>query len=453
MQNEIQEAVVVDPVAGSADSSVEASAHNPLERRLDISISVDEVDREVETRLQQTARTARMPGFRPGKVPMNIVRQNYGGEVRAEVLTAKVQQAFFEQAKATNLIVAGYPRIEPRAGTDAKSLEFSAIFETIPEVVIGDLSMRELVKPMLEINEAEVDKALEALRRQRSEFVTAARAAGEGDRVIIDFAGRRDGVEFDGGKGEDYPLVLGAKTMLADFEAALVGVVAGQGKTVTVNFPEDYPAKELAGQRAEFDIKVKEVQERRLPEIDAEFAKNLGVKNGDLNEMRNEVRGNLQREVKKRLHSRIKSQVMDALLEVTPLDAPRTLVEAEARQMAESARQDMVQRGYDIKDQPPVNLFRESAVRRVKLGLILAEVVKRQELHARPEQVRAVVDEFATAFEDPQEVVRWYYSQAERLSEAEALVMENNVVDWVLTQAKVTEKPVSFDELMTQTAA
>jgi trigger factor len=287
------------------------------------------------------------------------------------------------------------------------------------------------------------------LRKQRTTFVPAQRASEIGDRMVLDFTGRKNGEEFPGGKAVDYQVSVGAGMMLPDFETALVGMAEGATKTFDVNFPADYHAADLAGQTVQFDVVVKKVEAPKLPELDAEFAKSLGVKDGDLVKMRAEVRANLEREVKKRLHAKVKNQVMDALLAATPIEVPAALVDAESRQMAEGALKDLQQRGMAGSNVPvEPSWFSDAATRRVKLGLILAELVKQKDLHAKPEQVRKVVDEFAETFEDPKEVVRWYYSQPQHLAEAEALVMENNVVDWVLAQAKVTEKAVAFDELM-----
>jgi len=328
-------------------------------------------------------------------------------------------------------------------------MEFSAVFEVYPDVVIGDVTGQAVEKPLLEVTDAEVDKTLDVLRKQRTTYAAAGRGATTGDRVVIDFTGRKNGEEFPGGKGVDFPVLLGSGSMLPDFEAALDGLAEGATKTFDLTFPADYQAAELAGTTVQFEVTVKKIEAPKLPEIDAEFAKSLGIKDGDLTAMRAEVRANLEREVKKRLQARIKGQVMDALLAATPIDVPQALVEAESRQMAEAALKDFEQRGGKAANLPiEPSWFAESATRRVKLGLILAEVVKAKDLRAKPDQVRALVDDLASTFEDPQEVVRWYYSQPQRLADAEALVMENNVVDWVLGLAKVTEKAVTFDELM-----
>jgi trigger factor len=431
------------------EPQVSNAAASSLERRIDMSVPMADVDKEVEQRLRQLSKTVKMAGFRPGKVPFKIVAQQYGGQARSEAIGAAVERVFGEKVREQNLRVAGYPRIEPKAASGASALEFSAVFEVYPEIVVGDVTGQSVEKPVLQVTDAEVDKTLDVLRKQRSTFVPAGRPAEKGDRVVIDFVGRKNGEEFPGGKGKDFAVGVGDGRMLPDFDAAIVGLAEGAAKTFDVTFPADYQEASLAGQTVQFDVVAKAVEMPRLPEIDAEFAKSLGINDGDLIKMRDEVRANLEREVKKRLQAKIKNLVMDALLAAMPVEVPGALIEAESRQMAEAALKDFQQRGMDAKNMPvEPSWFAEPATRRVKLGLILAELVKSQDLHAKPAQVRELVDDLAETFEDPQEVVRWYYSQPQRLADAEALVMENNVVDWVLARAKVTEKAIAFDDLM-----
>lgn len=426
-----------------------APAVNPLERRLDMAVTLGEIEREVEQQLKRIAKTARMAGFRPGKVPMKLVEKMYGGEARSEALGAAIDKAFNDLVRAQNLRIAGQPRVEPKQGSEEGKLEFTAIFEVYPEFQIGEVAGKTIEKPVLTITDAEVDQTIEVLRKQRTTYAAVDRASVKGDRLIVDFTGRKNGEEFPGGKATDYPVFVGGGMMLPDFEAALEGVKTGEEKTFDVKFPDDYHAKDLAGQQVQFTVVVKKVEEPRLPEVDADFARALGIQDGDVAKMREEVKTNLEREVAKRLKSRVKEQAMNLLLETNPIDVPQALVQAEARQMADRALEDLKQRNPQMKDMPiEASWFLDQAARRVKLGLIIAELVKSQDLHVKPEQVRAVVDEFAATFEDPQEVVRWYYGKPEMLAQAEALAMENNVVDWVLAHAQVTEKPVAFDELM-----
>ena len=323
------------------------------------------------------------------------------------------------------------------------------MFEVYPDVTLADVSGQTIEKPSLTVTEAEVDKTLDVLRKQRTIYTETDRAAIKDDRLSIDFTGRRNGEEFPGGKASDYGVMVGGGMMLPDFEAQLEGARTGERKVFDVTFPADYQNAELAGTTAQFEMHVKKVESPRVPEIDADFAKQLGVADGDVGKMRVEVRANLEREVRKRLLAKVKAQVMEALLKVNPIEVPKALVEMESEQMAEAARRDMEARGMMMKNVPvEPSWFGEQATRRVKLGLLLAELVKARDLHVKPEQVRAIVDEYAETFEDPKEVVRWYYSQPQRLAEAEALALENNVVDWVLANAIVSEKPIAFDELM-----
>lgn len=420
-----------------------------LERRIDMSVLMADIEQEVESRLKRMARTVKMPGFRPGKVPLKMVAQTYGAQARSEAIGAAVEKAFVEKVREQNLRVAGHPTIEPKAAGNADALEFSAVFEVYPEVTIGDLSMREIERPVLSVGDGEVDKTIEVLRKQRSSYVEAQRPAVAGDRVVIDFTGRKDGEVFEGGQAQDFPFVIGTGAMLKDFEAAVTGLSAGESKTFGMTFPEDYHAKHLAGQAVEFDVTVKRVEEPKLPDVDENLAKALGIADGDVVKMREEVRANLEREVKRRLQARVKESVMNALIEASPVEVPKALVSKEAQELAENAKRDLETRGMKTKDIPvDPSWFAEQAERRVKLGLIMAELVKSKELYSQPEQIRALVEEFAQSYEDPSEVVGWYYSQPQRLAQAEALVIEDNVVNWVLANAKTSDRAISFDELM-----
>lgn len=427
----------------------ENTVSSALERRFDMTVSLAGVDQEVEQRLKHLARTVKMAGFRPGKVPFKMVEQQYGPQTRSEAIGAAVEKVFGEKVREQKLRVAGYPRIEPKSSEDKTQIEFTAVFEVYPEIKLADVNDREIEKPVLTVGDAEVDKTIEVLRKQRTTYVAAGRPAASGDRVVIDFIGRRDGVPFQGGQGSDFAMLLGGGQMLADFETAVTGMSVGETKTFDLTFPAEYQAKELAGQTVQFEVAVKQVEAPQLPELDAEFAESLGIADGDTAKMRAEVTENLEREVKKRLQARVKNQVMDALLAVNPVETPKALIDMESRQMAEAAVKDLESRGMSTKNIPvEPSWFTEQATRRVRLGLLLSELVQEKQLFAKPEQVRAVIDDFAATYEDPAEVVRWYYAQPERMSEAEALVVENNVVDWVLANAKVVDKPIAFDELM-----
>ena len=424
---------------------------NELERRIDLSIVIANVEKEMEQRLKRMGKNIKMSGFRPGKVPFSIVKQQYGDQARHEVLSEELDRVFGETVTAQKMRVAGYPRIEPKSTESTTHLEFSAIFEVYPEFTPADMSTAEIERPVLEVTAAEVDKTLDILRKQRVAYEDTDRAAAREDRVVIDFLGKKDGEPFQGGQATDYPFVLGQGMMLPDFESAVEGAKTGQSKTFDLTFPADYFAKDLAGETVQFEITVKQVQAPKLPEVDAEFAKGMGIADGDVAKMRDEIEGNLKREVKRRIEGKVKEQVMDALIKANQIATPGALVDMEIQRLMQAARQDMEQRGMKVADMPiQPEWFADQAKRRVTLGLILAELVKTEKLQANPEQVRAMVEENAQSYEQPDEVVRWYYAQPQRLGEVEGLVIEGNVVDWVLGKAKVTDKAAVFDELMGQ---
>jgi len=415
-----------------------------LERRVSMSLPADEIEKQVDERLKKLARNVRMPGFRPGKVPLKLVVQTYGPQVRSEVMSDAVQKAFTNAVKEANLKVAGYPQIERK-----NDFEFSATFEIYPEVKVGDLAAASVERPTTEVDDAAVDKTLEILRKQRTRFESVQRAAKDGDRLTVDFRGTIDGQPFQGGEATDFVFGLGEGRMLPAFETAARGMSPGENKTFDLDFPADYHGKEVAGKKASFTMTLKKVDEPRLPELDAEFAKSLGVADGDLAKMRTEVRANVEREVKKRVEGRVKEQALNALLGTTPLEIPKSLVAMESNGMAERAMADLKARGLDPQ-QVPINpqAFEEAAKRRVALGLIIAELARVESLQPKPAEVRALVEQEAQSYESPAEVVKWFYMQPQRLQEMEALALETNVVKWVLTKAKVLDKPVSFDELM-----
>ena len=423
---------------------------SPLERRLTMAVPVDSIDREVEDRLRKLSRTVRMPGFRPGKVPVKIVAQQYGPQVRSEVIGNAVQKAFEEAVREKNLRVAGYPRIEPKQdATEAGKLAFSATFEIYPEFKLGDLSAARIERPTLTVGDEHVERTLGILRKQRVKYEGVARAAQTGDRVTLDFAGKIDGNEFAGSKASDATVVLGEGRMLPGFENGVTGIAPGESRTFPVSFPADYGAKEVAGKSATFEVTVKKVEEPELPELDAEFARSLGVADGDLVKMRAEVKANVEREVKKRIDGEIKQKVMQALLDSTRIELPKSLVEIEIQRLQQQARTELESRGVKM-DQIPLNpeVFEVQAKRRVALGLIIGELVKEHGVAATPAQVRSLVNDFAQTYEQPSEVVKWFYSEAKRLAEFEGLALESNVVNWVLGNAKVEDKAVSFDQLM-----
>ncbi|MDR1368431.1 MAG: trigger factor [Candidatus Accumulibacter sp.] len=430
-----------------------AQAPSALERHLDLALSAADLEKEVGLRLKRIGKTLKVDGFRPGKAPEKIVRQQRGEQTRYEVLNEMLEKAFSGAVLAQNLRVAGYPKISEKEGTEnPENLEFSAVFEIFPDIKPGDLTDIEIKRPVLEIGQAEVDKTLEILRRQRTRYDIVDRSVEMGDQVKLDFSGKKNGAPFPGGDSKDAVFIVGEGSMLPEFEKAIIGLKAGETRSSEVTFPEKYFAKELEGQTVTFDIDLKEVRQPVLPDLDDDFAKALGIGDGDIGKMRAEIEANLKREVKKRLQERVKEQVMDAILKVTPIDIPNSLVEMEAHDLMRSAIEDLERRGgVQAKDIPiRPEWFADKAKRRVGLGLILSEIIKSNDLKATPAQVRAVVDEMAQGYEKPEEVVHWYYAEQKRLSDIEATVVEGNVVTWALDNAKVVDESVDFDELMGQ---
>jgi len=421
-----------------------------LERRVSMSVPVQEVDRQVDDRLKKLARNVKMAGFRPGKVPMKMVVQQYGPQVRSEVIGDAVQKAFSDAVKEANLKVAGNPRIEKKDGAaDAAQFEFSATFEIYPEVKVGDVSGKLIERPQLVVDDAAIDRTLEILRKQRVSYVPAARAAQDGDRLTVDFEGKIGGEPFPGGKAAAHVFVLGDKRMLPEFESNALGLKAGESRSFEIKFPDDYHGKDVAGKAATFSIEVKQVEEPRLPELDAEFAKQMGVPDGDLAKMRSEVHANVEREVRKRVEARLKAQALQVLLDSAPLELPKSLVQIETQHLVEQAVAELQAKGLKIEKLPfDPQAFESSAKRRVALGLIIGELARSEKLQPKPAEVRALIEAESQSYEHPAEVVKWFYMQPQRLSEMESLALESNVVSWVLSKAKVEDKAVAFDELM-----
>ena len=431
--------------------SVTVETLENLERKVIVSLAWADINAETDKRLKQTQRRVKIDGFRPGKAPLKMVASMYGASAQNEVMNELVQRAFYDIAVSENLKVAGFPRFEGVEEQDDKdSLKIAAIFEVFPEVSIGDLSASEIEKVTSEVGDAEVEKTVEILRKQRTRFNHVDRAAQNSDRVIIDFEGKIDGEPFAGGSSKNYAFVLGSGQMLPEFEAGIAGMKAGESKDVEVNFPEDYHGKDVAGKTAVFTITLNNVSEATLPEVDAEFAKALGIADGDVAQMREEVKKNVAREVERRTQEQTKESVMEALLKAVELQVPNALVNDEAARLAEEMKQNFVNQGMANAGQVnlPADMFKEQAHRRVALGLILAKLVEENKLEPTEEQIKAVVANFAESYEDPQEVIDWYYADASRLQGPTSLAVESNVVNFVLGKAKVTEKTLSFDEVM-----
>ena len=424
-----------------------------LERRITLLIPATDLNGEIETRLKKLSRTVKADGFRPGKVPMSVVAQRYGFSVQNEVMNDKLGQAFSSAANQAQLRVAGIPRITQKDEAPEGQLAFDATFEVYPEVRLGDLSVVEVDRISSEVTEAAIDRTVDILRKQRRTFAQrpAADGAEESDRVTIDFEGKIDGEPFDGGKAEGFQFLIGEGQMLAQFDKAVRGMKVGDSKTFPLQFPADYHGKDVAGKEADFLVTMKKIEAQHLPALDEAFIKSLGIAEGTVEGLRADVKKNLEREVKFRVLARNKAAAMDALVKVAELDVPKTLVENELERLVAHAREDLKQRGIKDADKAPIpnELFKPQAERRVRLGLVVAELVRSNKLQAKPEQLQAHIEELSQSYEKPAEVMRWYLSDRQRMSEVEAVVVETNVTQHVLGLVKINDKALPFDELMT----
>ncbi|MDE1942472.1 MAG: trigger factor [Betaproteobacteria bacterium] len=430
---------------------METVQSNSLERTLQLAVPLSKVDAEVNVRLKQIAKTARMQGFRPGKVPMKLVVQQYGGQVHQDALSELAQGQFSDAVREQNLRVAGAPRFEPKAGGAEGMFEFTATFEVYPEVKVGDVSAVSIQRPVAEITDADVDRTVDVLRQQRTRYQPASRAAQKGDQVTLDFDGFLDGQPFAGGQAKGHRLVLGQGQFLADFEAQVEGLEAGANHSFDLTFPADYHSADLAGKTVRFDVILHAVEEPVVPELNSDFARSVGVSDGSLETLRSELRRNLEREMRNRIKGMVKDRAMQALLDVTQLPLPQALVAQEIGRLRESMLNDFAARGQkSLNFALPDELFEDQAKRRVALGLILSELVRSEQLTAKPEQIRAVIEDMAGAYERPEEVVRWYFQQPQRLQEVEALVLEDNVVEWVCARAKTEDVQTPFEQLASQ---
>lgn len=432
--------------------AVNVETLDKLERRITLSVPTQQISSEVESRLKKLSRTVKAAGFRPGKVPMSVVAQRYGYSVHYEVMNDHVGRAFSDAAGEAKLRVAGAPRITQKDEAPEGQMVFDATFEVYPEVQIGDLSAAQVESASAEVTEEAIDRTIEILRKQRRTF--AQRPAGdgamEGDRVTIDFEGKIDGEPFAGGKAEDFQFIIGEGQMLEQFDKAVRGMAVGQSKTFALQFPADYHGKDVAGKEADFRVSVTKIEAQKLPEVDEAFAKSLGIEGATVGGLRDSVKKNLERELRMRVLARNKAAVMDALLGHTTLDLPKALVNSELERLTASAREDLKKRGIkDAETAPlPQELFQAQAERRVRLGLVVAELVRANNLQAKPEQLQAHIEEMSQSYEKPAEVMRWYLSDRSRMAEVEALVIEKNVTDFVLSKAQVTPRQLGFDELM-----
>ncbi len=417
-----------------------------LGRRMEIQVPAQRVDQAIEERLKSMSRTVRLKGFRPGKVPVKVVKQQFGQQVRQEVLSSLLQASFEEAVAEHKLNPAGGPRIEPITIEQGQDLRFRAIFEVYPDIELKGIESLEIDKPIAEVQPADVDAMLESLRKQRPEYLSVDRPAGQDDRVTVDFAGTIDGVAFDGGKGENVPVVIGGGRMLKDFEAGLVGARAGDEKSINLEFPKDYQAAALAGKSAVFVIKVRSVEEQKLPELDEEFCKAYGVFEGGVEQLRKEIEDNMRRELTETIRGRLKQQALDKLLAANPVEVPQALLESAVRDMQMDMGRQMGAK--DTSQLPPPTQFIEPARRRVALGLIVNELIKSAGIEVDQARVVERIQTIASQYPDPEQVIRAYRENADALRQINGLVLEDQVVDWLMERAKVTEQLSSFKELM-----
>ena len=416
-----------------------------LERRMTVGIPAERIENEVNKRLQQTASRARVDGFRPGKVPMSVIRKRFGGSARQEVIGEVIQSSFYEAIMQEKLNPAGAPSVEPKELNEGKDFEYIATFEVYPELALGDFGDISVERIESEVTDADLEKMLEILRKQNTRFEAVERAAENEDQLTVDFTGRVDGEAFQGGTASNTQIVLGSGRMIPGFEEGLVGAKAGDTLTLNVTFPEDYQNLELAGKAAEFEVVVHSVAAPVLPELDDEFFAKFGVEDGGLEGFRAEVRKNMERELRQAIKGKTKTQVMDGLLATNQVEVPKALLNSEIDRLREQAVQQFG--GGNIKpEQLPAELFEEQAKRRVSLGLIVAEIVKQNEIKPDNDRVRAMIEDLASAYQEPEQVVNWYFQNEQQLAEIQSVVLEEQVVDTVLQKAKVTDKQVSYED-------
>ena len=421
-----------------------------LERRMTVTVPLAPLEGQIKQRLTQLSRTAKFSGFRPGKAPIGLINQHYGEQVRDEVYSKAVEASFGDAVEEKKLRVAGFPNIEHKPFADAATeLEYVATFEVFPEVKLGDLTKLKLEKPTLEVVEADVEKTIEVLVKQRTSYEPVKRATKKDDRVNISLKASIDGQQVEDTAGQGMDLVLGEPGRIPVFDEALIGAKTGEVKQFDITYPKDYNQAQLAGKKVSYEVTFNSVSQPVLPKVDAEFAKSLGVADGDIKIMRAEIKSSLEQEVEKRVKARVKEGVFQALIADSALDVPKVLVDSETNRMMQMTAQNLQQRGMPAKDiQLTPAMFTEQATRSTTLRLILSEIVNSNNLQANADQVRAVVDTFANSYEKPEELVQWYYADVKRLDEPAALATEENVVNWVLEKAKVTAKKIKFDELM-----
>jgi len=426
---------------------VSVEATGALERKMTVAVPVERVDLEVQKRLQSLSRTVKLPGFRPGKVPAKVVASKYGSKVRQEVMDEVTRSSFYEALSAEKLQPAGMPVFEPIPTAESGSLEFIATFEVFPEVTLASFEGVSVEKPAAEISAADIDGMVDKMRRQRVEWQAVERAAQAEDQLVVDFVGSIDGEKFEGGEGNNVTLVLGSGTFIPGFEDQLLGASSGDETVVNVTFPEGYQSTELAGKAAQFAVTVQSVSEPKLPEIDEDFAKNFGI--DSLDDLRGELSKSMQYELDQVIKGKTKQAVMDMLFEKNPLDLPRSLVDDEIEALMTQMKANLSKQGVPVEGLDlSGDMYEDQARRRVTLSLLISEIVKANELKASPEKIRETVESVASTYDTPDEVVKWYYAERERLRQIEAVVLEEMVVEWVLGQVQLDEQTSTFEALM-----
>lgn len=419
-----------------------------LQKRLLVNVPAERVTTAIDAKLKELSRTVRMDGFRPGKVPMRVLRQRYAEQVKQDVYGEMIQTTFYEAAKQENVYPVGLPSIELRDGEVSDDLAYSATFDVMPEIKLADLSAIKVKKPVTEVADSDVDGMIEKLRKQRTTWNEVEREAVDGDTVTISFKGFMDGEEFEGGAGEDLPLLLGSGNMIPGFEDGLTGAKKGQPCTLEIVFPEDYRAEQLAGKAATFEVDVKQVSEPELPAIDEAFVNSLGVDDGKEDSLRTEIRNNMLREVKQKVRTKIKEQVMDGILEVNDLVIPKAMIEQESAELKKQAEAEMAQSDQQSNIDLPLNIFEGQAERRVKLGMLVGEMITEQKMEVDQDRVDSTIAEMAATYEDPKEIMGWYKENEKQRKSLEQVVLEDQVVDWALEQMQVEDEVLSFDDLL-----
>ena len=427
---------------------VSVESKEGLERRMTVELPAEKVNEAINKRLKEIARTVRLDGFRPGKVPVSVVRSRFSGQVQQEVFGDLVKSSYFEALAHEKLLPAGEPHIEPLEKSDNDGMGYVAVFEVMPEIQLKDLDGLTITKPVVEVTDEDLQAMIDKLRKQRTTWNEVDRESSNEDQVTIDFKGYIDGEAFEGGAAEEVPLVLGSGAMIEGFEEGLLGAKAGDNRTLELAFPEDYRVEKLAGKDAKFEVTLTKVAEPVIPELDEEFATAFGVAEGGVDALYKEIRSNMERELEQKIQSLVKEQVMEGLLKTHELEIPKAMIEQEAKTLVSQAKDNMARNGQSSSMELPVSLFEEQAKRRVSLGLIVSELVRSNDIKVDPDRVRARVEEFAQSYEDPQEVINYYYNNQNQLASVENVVLEDQVVDWVMDHAKIEESKSGFEQLM-----